>query len=861
MLALRHHGYWRALLALLLTLATGLIQAQPLVLTELPTGSLGTWASLLIEDGPPLGLGDAQTRQREGLFRKDNRAVLTYGIGSRPRWVHLELFNPTTESLPFRLVTGTTWTDQLKLFVVHDNRVTASWKTGDDYPKPLELTPGIGFTFTTSFAPGRSDLYLRVESIDPLVLPIKLMTEKQALSSERLVHYSYGFIYGFLIALLAYNGMLFIGLRKRSYLYYSLYLVSLILLNFAYTGHGSAWLWPDYPLLQRYMILFLMVLYGCCGLLFASRFLALAEHAPRVLRLVRLSAVSGLSLIALCIMAGSQLGAALVAFSFISLFTLGMVLLGILTIRHGRMAGRYFLVATLFGMVGAASTTLAVWGWLPFNSLTYHGLEYGAIIEATLLALALAHHYNEMTAKLSRITLSRDVLSTEVAERKQAEKMLRKSEESLKESQSIAGLGSYVLDIPTGRWKSSDVLDQLLGIDEAYERSLQGWVALTLPDDRSMIEDYFSNEGIGQDKELDKEYRILRHNDHTERWVHGLGKLEFDAQGNPVKMHGTIQDITERKQGETELRIAATAFESQEGMIITDANSVILRVNRAFTEITGYTAEDAVGQTPRLLKSGRHNVDFYAEMWESIKRTGSWQGEIWDRRKNGEIYPKWLTITAVKSDDGTITHYVGAHTDISSRKVAEDVIKRMAFYDPLTQLPNRRLLNDRLSQAMAASTRSGCYGALMFLDLDNFKQLNDTHGHRAGDLLLIEAANRLNHCMREMDTVARFGGDEFVVVLSDLTADKVESASQVEIVAEKIRITLSEPYLLNISHDGKADTTIEHHCTASIGVVMFIDHAGSQDDILKWADVAMYQAKEAGRNLIRFYDSTASEST
>ncbi|MBU1692201.1 MAG: diguanylate cyclase [Gammaproteobacteria bacterium] len=844
-----------------MTMAAGLIQAQPLVLTELPTGSLGTWANLLIEDGPPLSLEQAQARQHGGLFHKDNRTVLTYGIGSRPRWIHLEIFNPTTDSLPFRLVTGTTWTDRLKLFVVHDNQVTSSWQTGDDHPKAHGLTPGIGFTFTASFAPGRSDLYLRVESIDPLVLPIELMTEEQALSSERLVHYSYGFIYGFLIALLAYNGMLFIGLRKRSHLYYSLYLVSLILLNVAYTGHGSAWLWPDYPLLQRYMILFLMVLYGCCGLLFASRFLALAEHAPRVLRLVRLSAVSGLSLIALCIMAGSQLGAALVAFSFISLFTLGMVLLGILTIRHGRMAGRYFLVATLFGMVGAASTTLAVWGWLPFNSLTYHGLEYGAIIEATLLALALAHHYNEMTAKLSRITLSRDVLSTEVAERKQAEKMLRKSEESLKESQSIAGLGSYVLDIPTGRWKSSDVLDQLLGIDEAYERSLQGWVALTLPDDRSMIEDYFSNEDIGPDKELDKEYRILRHNDHTERWVHGLGKLEFDAQGNPVKMHGTIQDITERKQGETELRIAATAFESQEGMVITDANSVILRVNRAFTEITGYTAEDAVGQTPRLLKSGRHNEAFYTEMWSSIKRTGSWQGEIWDRRKNGEIYPKWLTITAVKSDDGTITHYVGAHTDISSRKVAEDVIKRMAFYDPLTQLPNRRLLNDRLSQAMAASTRSGHYGALMFLDLDNFKQLNDTHGHRAGDLLLIEAANRLNHCVREMDTVARFGGDEFVVVLSDLTADKAESASQVKIVAEKIRITLSEPYLLNISHDGKADTMIEHHCTASIGVVMFIDHAGSQDDILKWADVAMYQAKEAGRNLIRFYNSTASKST
>lgn len=719
---------WTTLLALLLAMVAGLIQAQPLRLTDLPTGSLGNWASVLVEDGSPLTLEEAQARQREGRFRKENRAVLTYGIGSHPRWVHLELFNPTTEQLPFRLATGTTWTDRLDLFIVHDNRVSASWRTGDDFPNAPGLTPGVGFTLATSFAPGRSDLYLRVESIDPLVLPIELMTEEQARSGERLVHYSYGFVYGFLLALLAYNGMLFAGMRKRSHLYYSLYLVSLILLNAAYTGHGSAWLWPDQPQLQRYVILVLMVLYGCCGLLFAGRFLDLAVHAPRVLRMVRLSVISVSILMALCIVAGSQLGAALVAFSFAALFTLGMVLLGILTIHHGCKEGRYFLAAALFGMLGAAFTTFSVWGWLPFNALTYHGLEYGVIIEAALLALALAHHFNEVTAKLSRITVSRDVLSAEVAERKRIE---------------------------------------------------------------------------------------------------------------------------------TELRIAAAAFESQEGMVITDANSVILRVNRAFTETTGYTAEDVVGQTPRLFKSGRHNADFYAEMWESIGRTGSWQGEIWDQRKDGEIYPKWLTITAVKSDDGTVTHYVGAHTDISSRKVAEDAIKRMAFYDQLTQLPNRRLLNDRMKQAMAASVRSGCYGALMFLDLDNFKPLNDAYGHVVGDLLLIEAAHRLNGCVREMDTVARFGGDEFVVMLSELHADRDESISQARVVAEKIRSALSEPYWLTFGHEGVKEVTVEHYCTASIGLVMFLGHEGSQNDILKWADAAMYLAKKAGRNSIRIYDGNA----
>lgn len=191
--------------------------------------------------------------------------------------------------------------------------------------------------------------------------------------------------------------------------------------------------------------------------------------------------------------------------------------------------------------------------------------------------------------------------------------------------------------------------------------------------------------------------------------------------------------------------------------------------------------------------------------------------------------------------------------EIANRKAVEEQVSQLAFYDPLTKLPNRRLLNDRLIQNMAASKRSGCYGALMFLDLDNFKPLNDTHGHSIGDLLLMEAANRIKKCVREIDTVARFGGDEFVVLLSELNTEKSSSIKQASIIAEKIRATLSEPYLLPIRHE-LDETEIEHRCTASIGVAIFANHEGSPDDILKWADKAMYQAKEAGRNLIRFYD-------
>lgn len=316
-----------------------------------------------------------------------------------------------------------------------------------------------------------------------------------------------------------------------------------------------------------------------------------------------------------------------------------------------------------------------------------------------------------------------------------------------------------------------------------------------------------------------------------------------------------VTDITDVKRDQQELRIAAVAFESDESMMVTDASTIILRVNRAFTHITGYSAEESVGQTPRFLSSGRHQSDFYRSLWESIQRTGSWQGEVWNRRKNGEVYPSFLTISAVYTAEGEVTHYVGIHHDITERKRLEEQVRQLAFYDPLTKLPNRRLLGERLNQVQAESKRSGCYGALMFLDLDNFKPLNDKHGHVVGDLLLIDAAHRLQGCVRQTDTVARFGGDEFVVMLHRLTLDRAESTLQAGRVAQKLAAALSAPYLLTIKNAGAADTAVHHHCTASIGVAVFTDGDGSQDDWLQWADAAMYQAKEAGRNAIRFFEA------
>ena len=318
-----------------------------------------------------------------------------------------------------------------------------------------------------------------------------------------------------------------------------------------------------------------------------------------------------------------------------------------------------------------------------------------------------------------------------------------------------------------------------------------------------------------------------------------------DAKGRIYAITGISTDITARKQIEIDLRIAAAAFESQEGMMVTDACSVILRVNRAFTDITGYTAEEAIGQTPTLLHSGRHDAAFYRNIWDSIHRTGGWQGEVWDRRKNGEEYPKWLNISAVHDDHGVVTHYVGTHYDITERKRAEEKIKELAFFDPLTGLPNRTLLHDRLKQAMTISQRNGTFGAVLFIDLDDFKTLNDTLGHDQGDLLLKEVAQRLSACVRQGDTVARLGGDEFVVVLENLHLDAQEAASQTELVGKKILATLNQTYQL---------AQVDQRSTASIGATLFVGHETLFEDLLKQADLAMYKSKNSGRNTLRFFD-------
>ncbi len=304
------------------------------------------------------------------------------------------------------------------------------------------------------------------------------------------------------------------------------------------------------------------------------------------------------------------------------------------------------------------------------------------------------------------------------------------------------------------------------------------------------------------------------------------------------------------EEREDALRVAAIAFEIEEGMIVTDSDEVIIRVNRVFSKLTGYSAEEAIGKKLSMIKSDREDDGFYPRMREVLHRDNYWQGEIWNHRQNGESYPEWLTITAVVGKDGSITNYICAFFDITERKQAEEKIHNLAFYDPLCQLPNRRLLFDRLHQAVTTSARTKNCAGLLFIDLDNFKMLNDTRGHDTGDMLLIEVGQRLRACIRESDTLARLGGDEFVVLLEGLSTDRGEAAMQAREVGEKMLNDIHQPYMLK---------NVEHFSTASIGISLFINYRQNLDDLLKQADTAMYAAKKAGRNTLRFFDPAMQE--
>jgi diguanylate cyclase (GGDEF)-like protein/PAS domain S-box-containing protein len=574
------------------------------------------------------------------------------------------------------------------------------------------------------------------------------------------------------------------------------------------------------------------------------------------------------------------------------------------------------------------------------------------------------------------------VFGKDISERKAAEESLRESGDSLREAQRIGKLGCYVLDVPSATWTSSEEMDEILGIGKDYERTVPGWVSLIYPDDRAMMDVYFADEVIGKRKGFDKDYRIVRHVDGAERWVHGMGRLEFDAHGHPTKVRGIIKDITERKRAEmllrdSEERYRETFEQAAVGILHTSLEGRILRCNSRFAEIIGYPLEDVCRLTFQQITPPEdldQSVGVLKRMLSESSITPSWEKRY--VRKDGSLTWIKLTVSTRRDSEGRALHFIGVVEDINDRKiaeerlaaatkalgasearyrtafqtspdaiainrlsdggyievndgfvnitgypreelvgntalelgvwanpcdrlkmtealrlnsgcrnleaqfrkkdgtvlfglmsslvieiegvpyvlsvtrditeakVAEEQIRDLAFYDPLTRLPNRLLFLERSRQPLAADKPAGSRRALLIVDLDDFKTLNETLGHPSGDLMLQEMARRLVTLIHEPNTVARFGGDEFVLMLEGLSQNPEEAAAQAEAAGAQILGVVGQPFLL---------AQRECRSTASIGITVFEARSDRINDRLQQADIAMDQAKAAGGNTMRFF--------
>ncbi len=486
-------------------------------------------------------------------------------------------------------------------------------------------------------------------------------------------------------------------------------------------------------------------------------------------------------------------------------------------------------------------------------------------LEMIRLALDKGLHFFEWTHKLvdgteffANVLLTRmevggkkllQATVRDITQSKQVEDALKEIErvksrllDKLNEAQHLAKIGSWEWDLQTNQVWWSDETYRMFGVTpQDYVPSFEANRQFIHPDDVATYDKSFEY-SFQTGEQLDLNLRLVT-NDGAMKYCHAKAEIIYDDSGRQIRFIGTIMDITERKQSEEKLRLAASVFtHAREGIMITDADGAIIDVNDAFSGITGYNRDEVLGQNPRLLSSGLQDREFFDAMWRDLVEQGHWHGELWNRHKNGDVYPVMQTISAVRDDQGSTRQYLALYTDITLLKEHEQKLERSAHYDALTSLPNRVLLTDRLNQGMIQARRREQQLAVAFLDLDGFKAINDNYGHESGDQLLITLATRMKLALREGDTLARLGGDEFVAVLADI--GDIEASVR---MLTRLLAAAAEPVQ-------SGDTTLQ--VSASLGVTFYPQEEDiDADQLIRQADQAMYQAKQSGKNRYHLFDA------
>ena len=433
----------------------------------------------------------------------------------------------------------------------------------------------------------------------------------------------------------------------------------------------------------------------------------------------------------------------------------------------------------------------------------------------------------------------------DITENLRGMEQLEKIKYGLTKAQELSKIGHWELDIIENNLFWSDEVYRIFGLKpQEFGATYEAFLEYIHPDDIDLVNNAYLD-SVNEKRGYYITHRIVRKNGEI-GYVEERCEHELDNDGNVTKSIGSVHDITEERKVQNELTLISEVFTNMhDGVLITDAQQCIVNINGAFSDITGYTLEDVKGKTPNMLSSGWHDSLFYKVLWDEMHKKGKWEGEITDRKKDGTLYTAELNIMAIYNDDGVITNYISITNDISSKKEQEQLIHNLAYFDSLTDLPNRVLFEERVVSRIPALKRNGKKMALLFIDMDNFKNVNDTLGHIMGDKFLVEVSQHIKEKLREQDTLARVGGDEFIVVLEDF--DSIECIGP---IAEKIIDSFKEPLFID---DKKIYTGV------SMGISIYPDDGETYEELVKAADTAMYDVKDSGKNSFKFFDQSMNE--